>query len=173
MLSTPHFFVGAAIGSVVPNPIAAFALGFVSHFVLDQIPHWDPGTKLAPHNRPSSALGGLRDGKSAKVEPSTADWIFGGTEFLIGALLIAYVIKVNGQLSLSSPSAWGAIGAVTPDIIDNTPFWKEWIRLQPGFRSLHSVHDRFHFNPLMKYRYFGALTQLLVILLALLVLRQS
>lgn len=163
MLSTPHFLVGAAIGSVVPNPVAAFALGFVSHFVLDQIPHWDPGTKLAPHNQK----------EFKQREPSTADWVFGAVEFALGALLVAYVLKVNGQLSLSSPWAWGALGAVTPDIIDNTPFWKHWIRLQPGFRSLHWVHDHFHFNPLMKYRYVGALTQLLVMLLALLVLHSS
>lgn len=42
MFLTIHAAAGAVIGNSMPNPILAFALGFVSHFVLDRIPHFDP-----------------------------------------------------------------------------------------------------------------------------------
>lgn len=42
MTLTTHAIVGAAAAAVVPaHPFAAFAAGFVSHFVADTIPHKD------------------------------------------------------------------------------------------------------------------------------------
>jgi hypothetical protein len=40
MLVTNHVLSGAIIGAVVPRPLSAFALGVVSHFALDTVPHW-------------------------------------------------------------------------------------------------------------------------------------
>jgi hypothetical protein len=42
MLETPHVAVGAAIASKIPNPLIAIPLSFLSHFVLDKVPHWNP-----------------------------------------------------------------------------------------------------------------------------------
>lgn len=42
MLETPHVAVGAAIASKIPNPFIAIPLSFLSHFVLDKVPHWNP-----------------------------------------------------------------------------------------------------------------------------------
>ena len=42
MLETPHVMVGAAIATKVGNPYLAIPLAFLSHFVLDRIPHWNP-----------------------------------------------------------------------------------------------------------------------------------
>src|SRR5687767_3301477 len=42
MTTIPHVIVGAAVGSLAPNPYLASLAGFISHFVLDFIPHWDP-----------------------------------------------------------------------------------------------------------------------------------
>ena len=37
-----HAVVGAGLATLVPrHPIAAFLIGFFSHFILDAIPHWD------------------------------------------------------------------------------------------------------------------------------------
>ncbi len=51
MLETPHIFVGAAIASKVPNPIAAISISFLSHFVLELVPHWNPhiNTEMKAH----------------------------------------------------------------------------------------------------------------------------
>jgi hypothetical protein len=40
MLVTNHVLSGAVIGAAVRRPLPAFALGVVSHFVLDSLPHW-------------------------------------------------------------------------------------------------------------------------------------
>lgn len=40
MFVTSHLLTGAAIGSVVPNPLLTIPLAFVSHFAMDALPHW-------------------------------------------------------------------------------------------------------------------------------------
>jgi MYXO-CTERM domain-containing protein len=40
MLVTNHVLSGALIGATVRRPLPAFALGVVSHFALDAVPHW-------------------------------------------------------------------------------------------------------------------------------------
>lgn len=44
MLETPHVVLGAAIAIKIPNPWIAIPLAFMSHFVLDKVPHWNPHT---------------------------------------------------------------------------------------------------------------------------------
>ncbi|MBI2054192.1 MAG: hypothetical protein HYT36_02570 [Candidatus Staskawiczbacteria bacterium] len=41
MILTPHLVFGAAVGSLAKNPFLAVALAFLSHYVLDMIPHAD------------------------------------------------------------------------------------------------------------------------------------
>lgn len=42
MILSAHAITGAALASAMPeHPLAGFAVGFFSHFVLDSIPHWD------------------------------------------------------------------------------------------------------------------------------------
>ena len=40
MLVTNHVLSGALIGYVAPNRSSGFALGVLSHFLLDAVPHW-------------------------------------------------------------------------------------------------------------------------------------
>lgn len=42
MLEFPHTIIGAAIGTKISNPLLAFFLSFISNFVLDMLPHWNP-----------------------------------------------------------------------------------------------------------------------------------
>ncbi|MCL4389816.1 MAG: hypothetical protein M1484_03520 [Patescibacteria group bacterium] len=44
MTATAHAIVGAAIASKIPNPVIALPIIFVSHFLGDKLPHWDPMT---------------------------------------------------------------------------------------------------------------------------------
>ncbi len=42
MVLSAHAIIGGAIGSIMKNdPILAVVYGFLSHFILDMIPHWD------------------------------------------------------------------------------------------------------------------------------------
>jgi len=44
MLLTPHAFAGAAIGASTDNLFYIITLAFMSHFILDMLPHSDWGT---------------------------------------------------------------------------------------------------------------------------------
>ena len=43
MTATAHALVGGAIAYAVPNPVIGISLAFISHPLLDMIPHWDAG----------------------------------------------------------------------------------------------------------------------------------
>lgn len=42
MLELPHTLVGAAIATVIPNPLISLPLSLFSHFITDYVPHWNP-----------------------------------------------------------------------------------------------------------------------------------
>ena len=44
MLETTHAIVAGAIVSHVKDPGLAISLSFISHFIIDAVPHWDFGT---------------------------------------------------------------------------------------------------------------------------------
>jgi len=46
MLETPHVLVGAAIASKITNPLLSIPMSFISHFMLDKVPHWNPHLNL-------------------------------------------------------------------------------------------------------------------------------
>ena len=51
MLLTFHTLAGVAIAKAIPNPLIAWPLALLSHFILDLCPHWDfftSGTKITP-----------------------------------------------------------------------------------------------------------------------------
>ena len=41
MLLAPHILVGAAVAVSTSNPILGLLFAFLSHFILDRIPHWE------------------------------------------------------------------------------------------------------------------------------------
>lgn len=41
MLLAPHILVGAAVASKFTNPFLGLLFAFLSHFLLDRIPHWE------------------------------------------------------------------------------------------------------------------------------------
>lgn len=42
MLELPHAIVGATIATKTGNPLLALPLAFLSNFILDLLPHWNP-----------------------------------------------------------------------------------------------------------------------------------
>jgi len=45
MMILSHVFVGGVIGQEIPNPYLAFILAFLSHLLIDKIPHFWPKIK--------------------------------------------------------------------------------------------------------------------------------
>ncbi len=61
MLETSHVVVGMTIGKYVSNPFLAFIFSFLSHFVLDFIPHWDGKLKESTDSNSSQVSKSLTD----------------------------------------------------------------------------------------------------------------
>lgn len=55
MLELPHTLVGAAIATKIAQPQLAIPLAFMSHFLIDFIPHWNPSfyTETKKYNKPT------------------------------------------------------------------------------------------------------------------------
>lgn len=62
MMALSHALVGAAIAAAVPNPLIGGPLIFVSHFLMDAIPHWDFGTNW--QGRSKAKTGALAIGET-------------------------------------------------------------------------------------------------------------
>lgn len=124
MMATPHLLAGAAIGKVARPPWLALALAFVSHFLLDIVPHLDAhglyGTSLGRPTRP-------------EVGFTVVDVAFGA------ALVILLARRQPGrQLML-----WGAFCAMLPDLVFNVPPWGRRFSNWGGTAWLAHLHHGF------------------------------
>ena len=141
MLSTPHLLVGATVGSFTRNPLAAFAAGFVSHFIMDRVPHWD----WKPTGWKMIAL------------------TF--AEFFFGAGLLFFLTKNSSNPFL----IWaGAVGGVCPDALA-APYYllHQEIKVLEPLRRFHNLTQTGN-NKFPKIA--GILTQILVLIITTLFL---
>lgn len=163
MLTVPHTLVGAAIGTLVEGaagaPALAFGLGWVSHYALDTIPHWE--RLYRPH-----------DIINWDTKRPVKEWprhIF--LQAVADVLIAAGIIFVVWQLDPSRNTAvlWGALGGALPDLLDNVPFLNKVVGTIPGFRSFQRFHNHVHISERKQRqcsRYTGLLTQLATIAIA-------
>ena len=131
MILSTHAVVGAAIASFLPShPIAAFVLGFASHFILDAIPHWDYRIK------------------STSVNPNIGEPMIFDRALLQDALTIGSdaLLGIVAALFLfaSAESLWaillGSFGAMLPD-----PLQFAHVRLpRAPLRTLQLFHRWMH-----------------------------
>jgi hypothetical protein len=149
MLTTPHLLTGAAIGLATGNPVLSFAGGFVSHFVLDTIPHADGNFSPTPDvlNITFKDYPGI---------------IF---EILVGLSFTLY-------FTLQRPEYFGvmilgAVGTLLPDLISNIPLWSKRIRSLPVLKQFHALHHFVNHRPWSEVSLLtGITTQIIVVLLA-------
>jgi hypothetical protein len=117
MLETPHGLVGMVVASAVPNPWVGLPLAFLSHFIVDMLPHWN----WEPDARPLSLLGIVLD--------------------LI--LLQIIIARVAFRSPLSLNLAAGAFFAILPDLMEapyiflgiNHPYIKKLMRFQKSIQN--------------------------------------
>ena len=120
MLIATHSIVGAVIGTEVNYPPLAFILGFISHFILDVIPHNDGPDDVVGRTGPNSIN----------------QYLVVAVDGLVAICTIIYF----GQSSESASFFWGALGGITPDLIDNVPILKEYVRKLKVFDKFHQFH---------------------------------
>ncbi len=145
MVLTPHAVAGAAIASFFKlNPFTAFVAGFLSHFFIDLIPHWDYRLKSA---------------RLDEVYPLNNDLVIGpdfyfdlvkmGFDALLGIILSIIFFTIGGGVSFW-PIVFGAIGGIAPDALQ---FAYMKYRKEP-LLSLQRTHFLFHtsykiYNPVL------------------------
>jgi len=175
MVLSTHAVVGGALGRLLPGgPVVALLAGFVSHVLLDLIPHWDYQLDSVIKTSKDSPSGSDSQGESLGIE---------GNRVLSGRLFWRDVAKVLLDLALgalvvwfffSDPQAvltsvwWGAFGAVLPDglqflYLKFKP--RVLLRLQHFHQFVHSNHD-FRSRPVAGISY-----QVFIIAVAVLVVK--
>lgn len=153
MIATSHVIiggaVGVAVGTVTHNPLAALSAGFISHLICDAIPHFDHPD--APR-------------VNGELVWTKAVWLFAFADSLLAFFLTLFIWIYLYNFPQLSPYAWGAFGGYLPDLIDNVPFWKHYLRPLPVFRQFHWFHDSIHkwenFLPMPRFWLLGIVTQL-------------
>src|SRR3989338_1914445 len=101
MTLTTHATLGALIGATIGSPLAAFAIGLLSHFLIDMIPHGD---------RELYAAHKSKRGQRRAYAFVTLDAI---VAIIAVALMMASSAHVFG-LSI----ALGIIGSLFPDLLN-------------------------------------------------------
>lgn len=129
MLATPHLLVGGVCGILSSNPVYAFTAGFLSHILLDLLPHHDHESYLCAH----------RDRRMM-----VASCI---TDFFLGVILLAFFLQPRPHEKIVL-GMWGAFGGFFIDIVDNfigAWLWRGFRRTYIG-RAIHIFHEACHVN---------------------------
>jgi hypothetical protein len=134
MTLTTHALVGAAAASFFPaHPYAAFAAGFVSHFVIDALPHWDEaGTML----RSLQGEGPDRTNRDMTIgKDFISDISYLGFESLVGLLAAVFIFYAWLHVPLAIVLI-GVVAGLLPDALHFVYFKTHSILLQ-DFERLH------------------------------------
>jgi hypothetical protein len=106
MILSTHAVVGAALASLMPShPVAAFVVGFASHFVIDAIPHWD-----YPVRSISFGVGARNNVRMTAAR--IRDLAVIGFDGLAGLVLAIAIFGTEANLVAVLA---GAVGAMLPD----------------------------------------------------------
>lgn len=122
MILTPHILAGALIGARTNSLSTAFIFGLVSHYLLDQVPHWDYNVKK------------VEDG--SKNFQAVVHWLKIGLDFLLPFLIFGLSAPDERTFFLSLS---GATGAALPDFL----MFLSW--RVPSSKILNSF-ETFHHN---------------------------
>jgi len=156
MILTPHAIVGAALANIFPSdPALGFGLAFVSHYVLDMMPHTDYKIDNFVDKETKTVRSIFKSAGSALHLLSIA------FDFLI-AMFLCVLFFVRDEKS-ALITLVGIVGGLLPDFFQflylkykNQP----WIFLQ-------KVHDKLHFE--IKTKYLGILVQIFLPILILVI----
>lgn len=131
MTLTTHAIVGAAAAQLFPSrPWLAFSAGFISHFVIDTIPHRDYSL--------SSIMEEAGDPMSTDMpinKNSIKDFLKVSFDAVLGIILASFIFT-NFYQSALLLAVIGALGGIVPDGLQFA-YWK--IRIEP-LKSLQRFH---------------------------------
>lgn len=131
MFLTVHGTAGALVGALAPDPVSAFALGVLSHAVLDIIPHGD------------EALGPQCTGPTCTHREEVRFML---RLAIIDAILMTGVLAFTftpWRTTPTLPILFGFLGGVIPDVLQGLGAAFPHIRPLARFKDFHDiVHTR-------------------------------
>jgi len=154
MTYTTHIFVGAAIGSYMPNAWLAFIVGLIAHHLLDSIPHLDEGSYI-----------NIKAFQNRQLKPI----IIVATEVILGTIGLIYIAGLNESVNWVN-IFWGALGGTAADLADNVPFWNRYLEKLPVFKQWFWLHDKLHGRLKKSQWLVGLLSQGILVALSVLIL---
>jgi hypothetical protein len=128
MTLTTHATVGTLIGYAIGEPLAGFVLGFISHLLLDMIPHGD------------YELGRSVRRSRANLKKAIA---FITLDAIVAIFFILWLVNWKDLIPIQAIS-WAVVGAVLPDLLVGLYDISKSKWLKP-FNTLHfHFHDLWH-----------------------------
>ena len=147
MTLSAHIVVGSAVGLATGNPALGFFAGFLSHHIIDAIPHSDAGSLGADINN---------------IFKNTRGLVWVAADIFLAFLIFCFILF---KTDFSSAVFWGAVGGAAPDIIDNSPFWSPTLRKVFPTNYYHKFHDTLHWTIKdKKILWVGVTTQVIAVL---------
>ena len=125
MFLTIHAASGIYLGSQIINPWLAFLIGFISHWLLDFIPHGDE--KIIDRT---------------KYTEQQLKWklFYGASIDTLGIIILFYSLTSLNVIILTPGVLWGMLGAVAPDYLWGLHKVTHIRVLKP----IHKIHNWFH-----------------------------
>lgn len=124
MTLTTHATLGAVIGRATGNPLLAFVFGFISHFLIDMIPHGDTGT--------SDNFRIYKRRRKRAVAYVMVDAVV--------ALFFVLVLSNTKDIDSMRTFSWGIAGGVLPDFLVGL----YELTKSPFLRWTYRLHFFFH-----------------------------
>ncbi|HYC83020.1 MAG TPA: hypothetical protein VEB60_00520 [Candidatus Paceibacterota bacterium] len=160
MTLATHAVIGATVASAFPvSPLFGFLAGFMSHFVLDSIPHWDYHLASSRKDEKNPLNNDLVMGRAF-----VSDLLKIGCDFALGFALVFAALKFGHLEDYWLSLYAGACGGVLPDFLQ---FAYMKLRREPLI-SLQRFHGWIHADLRLNDRPFvGILSQVLVIVMGM------
>lgn len=157
MLLAPHVLVGAAIAATVPNPLLGLVFAFLSHFLLDRIPHWE--YSIEP----------LKEIKTKGTRHCMPILRRVAIDIAAGFILMIFALALHKGESSFFLALFGGFFGILPDGLAMLFFLrKDNGLLSRGLKILYAFHQKIHFDKkkVLPLR-IGLATQAIAVLLAL------
>lgn len=153
MLITPHVAVGCAIGAQVSNPYLVAVLSFISHYVLDMLPHYDAGVR---HGNPPG-----------KITFDKWDWVLVIADILVAFLMMYWFYEISHNINIII----GGLVTFMVDFLDKIFFisWKDGKlslvkdRYIPIISPMNKFHKMIHYKLNPNKWYWGVILQIIVV----------
>ena len=124
MTLTTHATLGAVIGKLSGNPILGFVLAFITHLLIDMIPHGDTG---------------ISDNFRIHKKNKKMAIAYVAIDAVVAICFVLLIMNTRG-LSGNEAVTWGIVGGVMPDML--VAVYE--VTKSPLLRWFYKVHFFFH-----------------------------